>query len=78
MLLALVAPLNPIVTPALAAAAALVQGFFHKWFRVVVGLLVGIVFRKRLFSDDLENILAEIETQENKATGHAQIEQTPA
>lgn len=51
MLLAFVAPANPAITPAVAAAASLLQGFFHKWFRVLVGLIVAIVFRERLFSD---------------------------
>ncbi len=60
MLLALVAPSQPGITPAIAAAIALVEGFFHKWLRVLVGLLVALVFRKRLFSsampaDDVRN-----------------------
>jgi uncharacterized membrane protein YbhN (UPF0104 family) len=63
MLLALVAPINPVVTPAVAAAAALLQGFFHKWFRVLVGLAVGFVFRKRLFSDDVDRILDEMQAE---------------
>lgn len=62
MLLALVAPIQPMVTLPLAAAAALIQGFFHKWFRVLVGLLVAVVFRKRLFGEDLESELADAET----------------
>lgn len=58
MLLAFVAPADPAITPAVAAAASLLQGFFHKWFRVLVGLIVAIVFRKRLFSDAFK---AEVE-----------------
>lgn len=61
MLLALVAPLQPIVTLSLAAAAALIQGFFHKWFRVLVGLAVAFIFHRRIFDDELEAELAEIE-----------------
>lgn len=61
MLLVVIAPTNPIVTPAVAAAAALLQGFFHKWFRVLVGLAVAFIFRRRLFSEDVERTLAEME-----------------
>jgi glycosyltransferase 2 family protein len=79
MLLALVAPINPLMTPAVAAAAALIQGFFHKWFRVIVGLVVGWVFRKRLFSDELESALQAADA-ERKSTYNPQsvIEQYPA
>lgn len=59
MLLALVAPIQPIVTLPLAAAAALIQGFFHKWFRVLVGLTIAFIFRKRLFGEDLETELSQ-------------------
>lgn len=61
MLLAMVAPTYPDMTPALAGAASLVQGFFHKWFRVVIGLAVMVIFRKRLFSDDFERALLDYE-----------------
>ena len=67
MLLALVAPIQPIVTLSLAAAAALIQGFFHKWFRVLVGLAVAFIFHRRLFGEELEAELAAVE-QEKKAT----------
>jgi hypothetical protein len=67
MLLALVAPLQAIVTLSLAAAAALIQGFFHKWFRVLVGLAVAFIFHCRLFDDELETELAQVE-QKKKST----------
>ncbi|MAS34447.1 MAG: hypothetical protein CL610_10595 [Anaerolineaceae bacterium] len=61
MLLIIVAPYNPVVTPAVAAAAAVVEGFIHKWFRVLVGLLVAAVFRDRLFTPEIEATIAEVE-----------------
>lgn len=61
MLLVIVAPFNPVLTPAVAATAALMEGFFHKWFRVFVGLAVAVGFRRRLFSAELETTLAEME-----------------
>ncbi len=63
MLMVIVAPQNPALTPAVAAAAALIEGFFHKWFRVLVGLAVGVIFRRRLFSSAVE---AEIDTLERE------------
>lgn len=60
MLLALVAPIQPIVTLPIAAAIALLQGFFHKWFRVLVGLTVALLFRNRLFGEELESELSDI------------------
>ncbi len=68
MLLALVAPLYAIMTPPVAAAAALLQGFFHKWFRVLVGLIVALVFQKRLFSEDFEAALREYDDQQTPQT----------
>ncbi len=68
MLLALVAPVQPIVTPELAVAIALLTSLFLKWFRVFLGLVVGFTFRKRLFSEDLERIFAEVE--EERAAAH--------
>lgn len=68
MLLALVAPLQPMVTPAMAAAIALLTGLFLKWFRVFLGLVVGIIFRKRLFSGDLERIFQEVEEEREAAS----------
>jgi glycosyltransferase 2 family protein len=68
MMLALITPLNPLVTPVVAAAASLLQGFFHKWFRVVVGLVVGFIFRKRLFNDDLERVLEQSQHEQKRQT----------
>jgi hypothetical protein len=39
------------------------QGFFHKWFRVVVGMIVAFVYRKRLFTEELEAEIAEMDTE---------------
>lgn len=64
MLLALVAPTTTILTPAVAGAASLVQGFFHKWFRVVVGLMVMIIFRNDLFTRDFQQALMVFEADE--------------
>jgi glycosyltransferase 2 family protein len=61
MLMIIVAPANPLVTPAVAAAAALVEGFFHKWFRVIVGMGVALIFRYRLFAPDIEAEIAAME-----------------
>ena len=64
MLRAIVMPVHPIMTPAVAGAAALMQGFFHKWFRVVVGMLVAFIYRRRLFTPELE---AEIHLMEDES-----------
>lgn len=63
MLMAVVAPLNPVLTVPMAGAAALLQGFFHKWFRVIVGMGVGLVYRKRLFTTELEAELATMRAE---------------
>ncbi len=69
MLTIIVAPLNPQVTPAVAAAAALIEGFFHKWFRVFFGLIVAVLFRKRLFDGNIEATIAELEhSRQSRAT----------
>jgi uncharacterized protein (TIRG00374 family) len=60
MILAIIAPFNPVITPAVALAVALTDGFFHKWLRVLVGTGVAIVFRKRLFPAEIESTLAEL------------------
>ncbi len=65
MLMLIVAPYNPGMTPSIAAAAALIEGFFHKWFRVLVGLGVAIIFRGRLFGDDVEATIVEMEQERN-------------
>ena len=49
MLLTIVAPHQPAVTVSSAGAIALIESFFHKWLRVLVGLLVALVHRQRLF-----------------------------
>jgi uncharacterized protein (TIRG00374 family) len=63
MLKAIVIPLNPVMTLSIAGAAALMQGFFHKWFRVVVGMIVAFVYRKRLFTAELETEIAEMDAE---------------
>ena len=70
MLLAIVAPGEPLVTSGVAAAAAILQGFFHKWFRVVVGMAVALIFRDRLFSGDLDAELAQIEAERQQANSY--------
>ncbi len=63
MLSAIVAPTQPLLVPAVIGAVALMQGFFHKWFRVLVGMCVAFIYRKRLFTAELE---AEIEAAEDE------------
>ena len=64
LLLAMVSPIQPIMGLGMAAAAAFLQGFFHKWFRVLLGLAVAVIFRNRLFNKDLELALRDEEVQE--------------
>lgn len=66
LLLAMVTPIQPIMTVTMAAAAAFLQGFFHKWFRVLLGLAVAVIFRNRLFNKDLELALRDEEVHEAK------------
>jgi uncharacterized protein (TIRG00374 family) len=61
MLLALVAPANPLMTVAVASAASLIQGFFHKWLRVLFGLTVAILFRNRLFTPSTKQAIEQFE-----------------
>lgn len=68
MLLALVAPIQPIVILPVAAAIALLQGFFHKWFRVLVGLTVALLFRNRLFGEELDTELSEMGEEKTAST----------
>jgi uncharacterized protein (TIRG00374 family) len=63
MLQTLVAPFHPELTPGVAAAAALLQSFFHKWFRVVVGAGVAVVYRKRLFTSELDAEIEEMQAE---------------
>jgi uncharacterized membrane protein YbhN (UPF0104 family) len=60
MLMLIIAPGNPLMTPAVAATAAFIEGFFHKWFRVLIGLGVAMIFRKRLFGVDVEKAIDEL------------------
>jgi uncharacterized membrane protein YbhN (UPF0104 family) len=73
MLLLVVAPTNPVLTPAVAATAALVEGFFHKWFRVFVGLAVAVIFRQRLFTEEVDNAIAEMERERHAAKMNAEV-----
>ncbi|MDX2077990.1 MAG: lysylphosphatidylglycerol synthase transmembrane domain-containing protein [bacterium] len=66
MLMAVVAPQNPILTVLMAGAAALLQGFFHKWFRVLVGVGVAFIYRNRLFTGELEAELATMEAEHHQ------------
>ena len=62
LLMVMIAPSHPEMTLGMAAAAALLEGFFHKWYRVLIGLLVAFIFRERLFSPSVEAELAEAQT----------------
>ncbi len=66
MLAIIVAPFNPLVTVGVAATAAVIEGFLHKWFRVLVGLLVAVIFRRRLFGIEVEAALVEMERQHDR------------
>jgi len=68
MLTGIIGAVNPLMTIAVATAAAVIQGFFHKWFRVLVGLLIAIVFRKRLFDDTFEQELLAYEQEKYAET----------
>ncbi len=61
MLLALVAPANPILSVSAALAAAVIEGFFQKWFRVLAGLVVTLIFRKRLFTREVDQMIASLD-----------------
>lgn len=50
MITALIAPTAPFLTPGVALTIAIIEGFFHKWFRVLVGIAVALFFRQRLFA----------------------------
>lgn len=58
-------------SPEIAASTALMQGFFHKWFRVVVGMGVAFIYRKRLFTADLETELADLDTNSQRTSASA-------
>jgi len=63
MLTGIIGAVNPLMTLAVATTAAIIQGFFHKWFRVLIGLAVAVIFRKRLFN---ENVTQELEALEHE------------
>lgn len=63
MLMAIVAPQHPEMTVGVAAAAALIEGFFHKWYRVLVGLGAVFIFRDRLFTAAVEDELREVNAE---------------
>lgn len=77
MLMVIVAPQNPTVTVSVAAAAALLQGFFHKWFRVLVGLAVAVIFRDRLFTAEFELYISEAEQEKRVTREQGQAEAAP-
>lgn len=47
----------------LALAAGLMHGFFSKWFRVFWGMLVALIYRRRLFSGDWQSALEDAERE---------------
>lgn len=61
MIMAIIAPGNPAMTASAALTAAVIEGFFHKWFRVLVGIVVAVVYRKRLFPAEVSQTLDEME-----------------
>jgi uncharacterized protein (TIRG00374 family) len=61
MILAIIAPLHPVLTPSAALTAAFIDGFFHKWFRVLVGTAAAVIFRRRLFPVSIQTTLDEME-----------------
>lgn len=65
MLSTLVAPYHPELTIGMMGAAALMQSFFHKWFRVLLGAGVALVYRKRLFTQDLEDEIIRMEAEKS-------------
>lgn len=66
MILAIIAPQYPGITPTIALTVGLIDGFFHKWLRVVVGAVVGVIFRRRLFPTSMDSALNDAE-QERRA-----------
>lgn len=76
MLQVIVAPFYPQITPTIALAVALIDGFFHKWFRVLVGTLVAIIFRRRLFPVSLDETFAQ--SEQKPVPTNIQTETMPA
>ncbi len=60
MLNAIIGVTNPLLTVSIAAAASIIQSFLHKWFRVVVGLIVAIIYRKQLFTSEFDEELSTL------------------
>ncbi len=59
MVMVIIAPMHPEITQTIALTTALIDGFFHKWLRVVVGTLVAIIFRRRMFPVSVDAALAD-------------------
>jgi uncharacterized protein (TIRG00374 family) len=66
MLEAIVMPGSAGFTLGTAAAAAVLQGFFHKWFRVLLGIVVAVIFRNRWFNENLNAALEFAEQPESE------------
>jgi hypothetical protein len=64
MLMAIMAPEHPELTLGVAAGAAVIEGFLHKWYRVLVGLTGATLWRKRLFTPAVEEALGEPDPHE--------------
>jgi glycosyltransferase 2 family protein len=67
----LIAPAAPFLTASLALTIAIIEGFFHKWFRVLVGIVVALIFRNRL----LESI--PVSSASLSLSAHPQTEPSP-
>lgn len=65
MIMVIIAPTHLEITSTIALTTALIDGFFHKWLRVVVGTLVAIIFRHRLFPVSVDAALAEAEKEKS-------------
>lgn len=68
LLMAFLAPQEPQMTLAVATAASLLQGFFHKWLRVLLGMVTAFAFQRQIFGADLEQAIAEQAQQVRPAT----------
>ncbi len=66
MMVGIIGAINPLMTLPVATAAAIIQGFFHKWFRVLVGLTVAIIFRNRLFDDNFDQVFSDYENEKSE------------
>lgn len=52
----------------LALAVGLMHGWFNKWFRVFLGMLLGFVFRRRLFDEQVVAELEQLEREQERGT----------